>query len=588
MVDNEDKTGCTEITADAFNDTARKPVSSKDQASMGVEGRVETRARWERETLAPSLERSPERQDAFTTMSARPVECVYGPEDLSGLDYERDIGAPGEFPYTRGIHMTGYRGKLWTMRQFAGFGTPEETNTRYKKLLNAGVTGLSVAFDLPTLMGRDPDDPISLGEVGKCGVSVSSLADMEKLFEGISLADVSVSMTINSPAAVLFAMYLAVAERQGVSREVLSGTLQNDILKEYIAQKEYIFPPRPAMRLVVDTVAFCAEQVPRWNSISVSGYHIREAGATALQELVFTLANGIEYVQHGIDAGLHVDDFAPRISFFFNAQSDFFEEIAKYRAARRIWADVMRGRFGAKTERACKLRFHAQTAGVSLTATQPYNNVIRTALQSASAVLGGANSLHTNSLDEALALPTEKAATLALRTQQVIAEESGMPDFVDPFGGSYFIERMTLDLTREAKACIEKIDGEGGMVEAIERGNPQREIGESAYRFQQAVERGEEVTVGVNVCRSKEEQAIPILKVDESVADQQCLGIRELRGSRDDESARRALDKVRMAASGSANMMYPLLEAVKKYCTVGEICNTLRSVWGEYEEPQAF
>lgn len=588
MVDNKDKARCTKIDTDEFNSRERETASSKDQASTGIAGRVAARARWERETLAPSLEQAPERQDAFTTMSARPVERIYGPEDLPDLDYDSDIGAPGEFPYTRGVHETGYRGKLWTMRQFAGFGTPEETNTRYKKLLNAGVTGLSVAFDLPTLMGRDPDDPVSLGEVGKCGVSVSSLVDMEKIFEGISLADVSVSMTINSPAAVLFAMYLTLAERQGVSREALSGTLQNDILKEYIAQKEYIFPPRPAMRLVVDTVAFCTEQVPRWNSISVSGYHIREAGATALQELVFTIANGIEYVQHGIDAGLDVDDFAPRISFFFNAQSDFFEEIAKYRAARRIWADVMRWRFGAKTERAWKLRFHAQTAGASLTATQPYNNVIRTALQSASAVLGGANSLHTNSLDEALALPTEKAATLALRTQQVIAEESGMPDIVDPFGGSYFIERMTLDLTREAKACIEKIDREGGMVAAIERGNPQQEIGESAYRFQQAVDRGEEVTVGVNVCRSKEEQAVPILQVDESVADQQCLRIRKLRSSRDDESARTALDKVRIAASGSDNMMYPLLEAVEKYCTIGEICNTLRSVWGEYEEPQPF
>lgn len=588
MVDNEDKPRCTKINTDIFDNRKREAESFKDQASMGIEDRVATRARWERETLGPALEQTPERKDVFMTMSARPVECIYGPENLSGLDYERDIGAPGEFPYTRGIHTTGYQGKLWTMRQFAGFGTPEETNTRYKTLLNAGVTGLSVAFDLPTLMGRDPDDPVSLGEVGKCGVSVSSLADMEKLFKGISLADVSVSMTINSPAAVLLAMYLAVADRQGVSREVLSGTIQNDILKEYIAQKEYIFPPRPAMRLVVDTVAFCVEEVPRWNSISVSGYHIREAGATALQELAFTIANGIEYVQYGIDAGLDVDDFAHRISFFFNAQSDFFEEIAKYRAARKIWADVMRDRFGAKTERACKLRFHAQTAGASLTATQPYNNVVRTALQAVSAVLGGANSLHTNSLDEAFALPTEKAATLALRTQQVIAEESGIPDIVDPFGGSYFIERMTLDLTREAKACIEKINSEGGMVAAIERGYPQQKIGESAYHFQQAVERGEEVIVGVNAYRSQEKQAIPILQVDESVADQQCLGIRELRGARDDESVRSALDKVRIAALGSTNMMHPLLEAVKEYCTIGEICNTLRSVWGEYEEPQSF
>ncbi len=549
------------------------------------DGRGQTeRGRWERETLAPALTTAPERRTAFTTVSGRPVERLYGPEDVADLDYRRDLGAPGEFPYTRGIHATGYRGKLWTMRQFAGFGTPEETNARYTALLAAGGTGLSVAFDLPTLMGRDPDDPLSSGEVGKCGVSVASLADMERLFEGIRLADVSTSMTINSPAAVLYAMYLVVAERQGADWRGLSGTLQNDILKEYIAQKEYIFPPRPAMRLVVDTLAFGATETPRWNSISVSGYHIREAGATALQELAFTLADGIEYVQHGVDAGLDVDDFAPRISFFFNAQSDFFEEIAKCRAARRLWAEVMHDRFGASTERARKLRFHAQTAGVSLTATQPYNNVVRTALQALSAVLGGANSLHTNSLDEALALPTETAATLALRTQQIIATESGLSEVVDPFGGSYFVERLTLDLAREARACFETIDGMGGMVAAIERGYPQREIAESAYRFQQEVERGERITVGVNAHRTEDEQPIPTLQVDERAAERQCRRLEELRRTRDHDRVLRSLDAVRRVAAGSTNLMYPLLDAVRAYCTVGEICGALRDVWGDYEE----
>src|SRR5262245_6604785 len=382
--------------------------------------------RWERETLEPALKKSAERAQSFTTISGRPIERLYTGEDVSNLDYARDIANPGDFPYTRGIHPTGYRGKLWTMRQFAGFGTPEQTNERYKTLLKAGGTGLSVAFDLPTLMGRDPDHELSLGEIGKCGVNITSLADMETLFDGITLADITTSMTINSPAAMIFAMYLVVAEQQGANWQTLSGTIQNDILKEFIAQKEYIFPPRPSMRIITDIFAFCSNEVPRWNTISVSGYHIREAGSTALQELAFTLRDGVEYVQWGVDAGLDVDDFVPRISFFFNAHSDFFEEIAKYRAARKIWAEAMRGRFGATSDRSWKLRFHAQTAGVSLTAQQPYNNVVRTALQALSAVLGGANSLHTNSLDEALALPTAEAATLALRTQQIIAHESGV------------------------------------------------------------------------------------------------------------------------------------------------------------------
>src|SRR6187455_226172 len=409
-----------------------------------------------------------ERAESFTTISGRPIERLYTREDIKSLDYRHDLADPGTFPYTRGIHASGYRGKVWTMRQFAGFGTPEETNERYKQLLAAGGTGLSVAFDLPTLMGRDPDDPLSLGEVGKCGVSVVTLADMERLFEGIKLADITTSMTINSPAPMIFAMYLVVAEQQGADWKTLSGTIQNDILKEFIAQKEYIFPPRPSMRLITDIFAFCAAEVPKWNTISVSGYHIREAGSTALQELAFTLRDGIEYVQYGIDAGLDVDDFVPRMSFFFNAHSDFFEEIAKYRAARKIWAEAMRGRFHAKNERSWKLRFHSQTAGVSLTAQQPYNNVVRTALQALSAVLGGTNSLHTNSLDEALALPTEQAATLALRTQQIIAYETGLADVIDALGGSYFVERLTQDLVDGALDYFAQIDKLGGMVEAVE------------------------------------------------------------------------------------------------------------------------
>ncbi len=405
------------------------------------------RQRWEREVLDPALKKAPERDSSFTTISGRPISRLYTADDIASLDYARDLNDPGHFPYTRGIHPTGYRGKLWTMRQFAGFGTPEETNERYRALLKAGGTGLSVAFDLPTLMGRDPDHALSLGEVGKCGVSIVSLADMERLFDGISLADITTSMTINSPAPMVFAMYL-VRRRTSKGRTggLLSGTIQNDILKEFIAQKEYIYPPRESMRLITDIFAFCSQEVPRWNTVSVSGYHIREAGSTALQELAFTLRDGIEYVQYGIDAGLDVDDFAPRISFFFNSHSDFFEEIAKFRAARKLWAEVMRDRFGAKDERSWKLRFHTQTAGVSLTAQQPYNNVVRTALQALAAVLGGTNSLHTNSLDEALALPTAEAATLALRTQQIIAHESGVTNVVDPLGGSYFLERLTLDM----------------------------------------------------------------------------------------------------------------------------------------------
>ena len=543
------------------------------------------KARWEREVLEPTLRKSPERPGPFTTISGRPIDRLYTSDDLPDpADPATDTSAPGEFPYTRGIHPTGYRGKLWTMRQFAGFGTPEETNERYKQLLAAGGTGLSVAFDLPTLMGRDPDHPLSLGEVGKCGVSIMSLADMERLFDGIGLADITTSMTINSPAPMIFAMYLVVAEQQGADWKKLSGTIQNDILKEFIAQKEYIFPPRPSMRLITDIFQFCAKDVPRWNTISVSGYHIREAGATALQELAFTLRDGIEYVQWGIDAGLDVDDFVPRISFFFNAHSDFFEEIAKYRAARKIWARVMRDRFGAKDERSLKLRFHSQTAGVSLTAQQPYNNVVRTALQALSAVLGGTNSLHTNSLDEALALPTQEAATLALRTQQVIAHESGVTNVVDPFGGSYFVERLTLDMEEGAYKYFDAIDRLGGMVAAVEAGFPQREIAEASYRFQQSVEKKEKVIVGVNGYVDLDEPPHPILYIDDTASDLQLARLAELRRSRDNTRVAATLDALREAARGTANTMYPLLDCVRAYATVGEMCDALRDVWGEYEE----
>ena len=531
---------------------------------------------------SPSAETDASRR--FTTISGRPVERLYTPADVAGLDYSRDLGDPGDFPYTRGIHPTGYRGKVWTMRQFAGFGTPEDTNARYKDLLRHGGTGLSVAFDLPTLMGRDPDHALSLGEVGKCGVSIASLADMETLFEGISLKDITTSMTINSPASMIFAMYLVVAERQGAGWKQISGTIQNDILKEFIAQKEYIYPPRPSMRLITDIFSFCAQEVPRWNTISVSGYHIREAGATALQELAFTLRDGIEYVQYGVDAGLAVDEFVPRISFFFNAHSDFFEEIAKYRAARKLWAEVMRDRFGAKSDRSLKLRFHTQTAGVSLTAQQPYNNVVRTALQALAAVLGGTQSLHTNSLDEALALPTKEAVTIALRTQQVIAHESGVANVVDPLGGSYFVETFTREMEKGAIEIFRTIDGMGGMVGAIERGYPQKEIAESAYQFQQAVERREKIIVGVNDFVAEQEEPVPTLYIDEAASERQLAKLERLRKERDNDRVRRTLDALREGAAGGANTMPLILDAVRAYATIGEMCDALREVWGEYEE----
>src|SRR5512136_16209 len=507
----------------------------------------------------------------FTTISGRPIAPVYRPQDVAGVDYARDLGDPGCFPFTRGIHETMYRGRLWTMRQFAGFGTAEQTNARFKYLLEHGGGGLSVAFDLPTLMGRDPDHPLCLGEVGKCGVAVSSLQDMEMLFDGIPLDRVTTSMTINSPAPMLLAFYILVGEKEGLGPEDLAGTVQADILKEFIAQKEYIYPPRPSMRLVVDMIRYCTEHMPKWNTISISGYHIREAGATAAQELAFTLRDGIEYVQWCIDAGMDVDAFASRLSFFFNSHSDFFEEIAKFRAARRIWASTMRERFGAKNPRSWMLRFHTQTAGVSLTAQQPYNNVVRTTLQALAGVLGGTQSLHTNSLDEALALPTEQAATLALRTQQIIAHESGVANAADPLGGSWLVEKLTNELEAEALDYFRRIDALGGMVAAIERGFPQREIQDSAFRFQQAVERKEKVIVGVNDY-VMEERPHPILYIDETVARDQAAGVAALKARRDQDRLRRALADLREAARGTANLMPPILEASRAYATVGEMC----------------
>ncbi len=519
----------------------------------------------------------------FTTISGVPIEPLYGPEDLTGFDPEHDLAAPGDFPYTRGIHRDMYRGKLWTMRQFSGFATPEETNRRYHYLLAQGQTGLSVAFDLPTLMGYDADHAMAQGEVGKCGAAISSLEDMEILFRGIPLGDVTVSMTINSPASVLWAMYLAVAEQQGVDWSRLSGTLQNDILKEYIAQKEYIFPPRPSMRLVTDSIEFAAQHVPRFNPISISGYHIREAGSTAVQELAFTLRDGLEYADWAIERGMAIDEFAPRLSFFFNAHSDFFEEIAKYRAARKIWATVMRDRYGAKSERSLKLRFHAQTAGCSLTWQQPYNNVVRTALQAMAAVLGGAQSLHTNSLDEAYALPSEHAVTIALRTQQVLAYESGVAATPDPLGGSYFLEKLTLETEAAANRYIGRIDDMGGMIAAIEAGFPQTEIADASYRYQREVEAGERTVVGVNRFQSGD-QPIELLQIDEGSARHQEQKLAALRARRDHNRVTKTLDALKRAAEGTENTMPYLVDAVRAYATLGEICDSLRGVFGTYQE----
>jgi len=515
----------------------------------------------------------------YRTLSGLPLEPFY-----TAKDAPRDVPKPGEFPYTRGIHQSMYRGKLWTMRQFAGFATAEETNARYRYLLEQGQNGLSVAFDLPTLMGFDSDHPTSIGEVGKCGVAISSLADMETLFAGIPLGDVTVSMTINSPASIIWAMYLAVAEQQGVDWKRVSGTLQNDILKEYIAQKEYIYPPRPSMRLVTDSIEFATQHVPRFNPISISGYHIREAGSTASQELAFTLRDGIEYVDWAIERGLDVDAFAPRLSFFFNAHSDFFEEIAKYRAARKIWAYTMRDRYHAKDEKSWKLRFHAQTAGCSLTWQQPQNNIVRTAIQAMSAVLGGCQSLHTNSLDEAYALPSEHAVTIALRTQQVIAYESGVPNVADPLGGSYFVENLTEQIENAANEYIRNIDHMGGMIPAIERGYPQTEIANASFEFQKSVEERESVIVGVNKFTEQEEQPIELLQINESSERKQIARLQQVKTSRSTDTVVKTLNALRKACEGKDNTMPYILDCVRAYATVGEIAGAMGEIFGSYTE----
>jgi methylmalonyl-CoA mutase N-terminal domain/subunit len=521
--------------------------------------------------------------ELFTTISGVPVKRVYSPIDLQGTDPVADIGLPGDYPYTRGVHPTGYRGRRWTMRMFAGFGTAEETNQRFKYLLQSGNAGLSVAFDMPTLMGYDTDHPLSRGEFGRCGVAVSSLADMEVLFDGIPLGDVSTSMTINGPAAVIWGMFLVTAEKQGVDKKALRGTLQNDILKEFIAQNEHIFPPEPSLRLVVDTIEYAAKELPQWNPISISGYHIREAGSTAAQELAFTLADGFAYVQACLDRGMRIDDFAPRLSFFFNVHNDFFEEIAKFRAARRIWAREMRERFGAKLERSWWLRTHAQTAGCSLTVEQPENNVVRVALQALAAVLGGTQSLHTNSLDEAYALPSEKAVTIALRTQQVIAHESGVTNTVDPLGGSYFVESLTNELERQAYDYFRRIDDMGGVVQGIENGFFHREIADASFRYQQEFEAKQRVIVGVNDFQSGEAEPIPLLVMDREGERRQIERLNRIRAQRDNRRVQAALAGLRSAAGSSENLMPAILEAVRTYATLGEMMDVLRQAWGEYQ-----
>ncbi len=541
--------------------------------------------KWEETTLRKTLASMPERQDRFITTSSEPINRLYTPLDVADMEYASSLGLPGVYPYTRGIHPTLHRSKLWTMRMFAGFGTAEETNKRFKYLLEQGQTGLSIAFDLATLMGYDTDQPEALGEFGKCGVAISSLKDMEILLDGIPLDKVSSSMTINSPAAIVWAMYIVAAEKQGVRADHLRGTIQNDILKEFIAQKEFIFPPEPSMRLVVDTMQFGAECVPQWNTISISGYHIREAGSTAAQELAFTLSDGMEYVRWGTARGMDVDEFAPRLSFFFNAHNDFFEEIAKYRAARRIWAREMRETFQAKDPRSWLLRFHTQTAGVSLTAQQPENNVVRVALQALAAVLGGTQSLHTNSLDEALALPSEHAVTIALRTQQIIAEESGVSNTVDPLGGSFFVEAQTDRIEKQAYDYFRRIEELGGVIPALEKGFFQSEIADAAYRYQREIDEGVRKIVGVNAYADKKPFEIPILRMDPDGYSRQIKRLAEVRKTRDSGQVGQALDKLRIACEGTENTMPYILDCVRAYATLGEIVNVIKEVFGTYEEP---
>lgn len=549
---------------------------------------AEQKEDWRKNCLQRFLKQNPERLDRFSTVSDMEIGALYTPEEVGQLDYLRDIGFPGQYPYTRGVQASMYRGRLWTMRMFSGFGSAEDTNRRYKYLLSQGQTGLSVAFHYPTLMGYDSDSPRAQGEVGQCGVAIDTLKDMEILFDGIPLDQVTTSMTINPPAAILLAMYIAVAEKQGVSKKEIGGTIQNDMLKEFIAQKTFMLPPRPSLRLIVDTVEYCTKEVPRWNTISISGYHIREAGSTAVQELAFTLADGIGYVQAGLERGLMVDDFSPRFSFFFNSHIDFFEEIAKFRAARRLWAKIMRDRFQARDPKSWMLRFHTQTAGCSLTAQQPYNNVVRTAFEALAAVLGGTQSLHTNSLDEVYAVPTEKAATIALRTQQIIAEETGVAHTIDPLAGSYFIESLTNKMEEEALKYIKKIDELGGIIRAIELGYPQQEIANAAYAYQKDLEKKEKSVVGVNKYQAGEAQSIEYLKIDPAVERRQVARIQEVRRNRNNTRVRSSLADLRKAAQGSENLMDPILASVKEYATLQEICDVFREVFGVYRDPGMF
>ena len=544
--------------------------------------------KWKDEILEPALKKNPERLKEFMTTSSQKVDRLYTPLDTAHIDYQRDISYPGEFPYTRGIHSTMYRGRLWTMRMFAGFGSAEETNARFKYLLEQGQTGLSTAFDLPTLYGYDSDSPTAAGEFGECGVGVSSLEDMSLLFKDIPLDKVTTSMTINSPAAMTWAMYIANAENQGIPKSNLGGTIQNDILKEYIAQKEYIFPPLPSMRLVTDTVEYGTKYMPKWNTISISGYHIREAGSTAVQELAFTLADGYAYADWAIERGLNIDDFAPRFSFFFNAHNDFFEEIAKYRAARRIWARDMKDKYGAKDPRSWTLRFHTQTAGCSLTAQQPEINIVRVAIQAMAGVLGGTQSLHTDSMDEALALPSEKAVQIALRTQQVIAHESGVANVIDPLGGSYYLEWLTDDMERQARDYFDRIDSLGGVVSAIEKGFFQKEIAGASYRYQQEIDNKDRVVVGVNQYTSNESVEIPILEMDPEGFERQCARLKKLRDTRNKSKHAAALNAIEKAAEGEDNLMPHFIEAAKSKATLGEMCDVLRGVFGEYREGSDF
>ncbi len=549
-----------------------------------MESLKQKKEKWEKEAVEESLTRFNERKGQFLTNSNIPVKRVYTPLEVKDLDYILDLGFPGEYPYTRGVYPTMYRARFWTMRQYAGFGTAEQTNRRFRYLLQQGQTGLSVAFDFPTQIGLDCDHPLALGEVGKVGVSVGTLNEMELLFDQIPLNKVTTSMTINAPAAVLLAMYVAIAQKQGIDQSVLGGTVQNDVLKEYIARGMYIYPPKPSMKLVTDIFEYCCENMPRWNTISISGYHIREAGATAVQEVAFTLANGIAYVQGAIDRGLDVDTFASRLSFFFASHNNFLEEIAKFRGARRLWARIMRERFEAKEPSSWQLRFHTQTSGVALTAQQPHNNIVRVALQALAAELGGTQSLHTNSFDEAYALPSQRAVTIALRTQQIIAYESGVADTVDPLGGSYYIETLTNQIEEDALRYIEEIDRQGGAIAAIERGFMQREITESAYKYQKEVERKDRVIVGVNDFIGKEEVPIKILRVDPTVEKKVVERLNHVKRERDNPEVRETLDELRkVAENGTENLVPPILNAVRQYATLGEICNVLREVYGEYK-----